>query len=70
MLIKTTEGWRTLEPTMIHKSGDNPKPDLTPDWIKFGFSSFDAWLDAWGRSLGNSNLTHFPSTRWDNGFRW
>lgn len=50
MFIKTAIGWMPLQCKAIPMC-DLPKPDLTPDWIKGGYDSFDAWLDAWADAI-------------------
>lgn len=66
MLIKTANGWITLAKEAI-PAADKPKPDLTPDWLKYGYSSFDAWLNAWGDAILANK--YFPTSRWDRGIR-
>lgn len=51
MLIKTTNGWVRMAAEHAQPAADLPKPDLTPDWVKQGFSTFDAWLDAWADAI-------------------
>lgn len=51
MLIKTTNGWIRMAAEHAQPMCDLPKPDCTPDWVKLGFETFDAWLDAWADAI-------------------